>query len=238
MLCSGRLPRAHQTVCPPAASSTPTCPWTASPPPLGLRPCVATATAYPGPAPRSSSAPPTRCWSPARAQMCVSLGPHGGGRGQDLGRRAHGLAGRGCPRCSDRTQAQGKRDGGQSMGGTAGGPRPARQLRQHLLPSGALTVGVDASGPHPYTGCRWPSPPAYCEEVASRCFTSGTGHSTVMKPAGHGWAGGLGASGSWKPSGRGSAPGSRDGGHTGPEMGDEAVRGGDGKGRVQKCPVL
>lgn len=114
----------------------------------------------------------------------------------------------------------------------------AQRGAQHLLPSGALTLGVDASGPPPYMGCRWPSPPAYCEEVASRCFTSGTGHSTVMKPAGHGWAGGLGASGSWKPSGRGSAPGSRDGGHTGPEMGDEAVRGGDGKGRVQKCPVL
>ena len=113
-----------------------------------------------------------------------------GWAGSRLGETCPWPGGRGSPRCSDRTQAQGKSDGGQSMGGTAGCSRPACQLGQHLLPSGALTLGVGASGPHPYTGYGWSSPPAYCEEVAGRWFTSGTGHSTVMKLAGHGWAGG------------------------------------------------
>ena len=76
--CPGHLPCTDQTVCPqPAASSTPTYPWTASPPPLGPRPCVAMTTAYPGPAPQSNSAPRTRRLLSAGALMCVSPGPLG-----------------------------------------------------------------------------------------------------------------------------------------------------------------
>lgn len=79
--CQPRSVRPH-----PAASSTPTCPWTASPRPLGPRPCVAMTTASPGPAPRSSSGPRIRRWLLARAQTCVSPGPRGGRQGRDLGR--------------------------------------------------------------------------------------------------------------------------------------------------------
>lgn len=77
---------------PPAASSTPTCPWMASPRPLGPRLCVAMTTACPSPAPRSSSAPPTHRWPPARAVMCVCGDPTEDRRGRDLGGQG--------PRCS------------------------------------------------------------------------------------------------------------------------------------------